>query len=92
MAVWTLTMAITLQNAGTTLALPPDLIWTDELLWSPVRQSTERSITGALIVDRAVRVGGRAITLQGDGTAPGSTWPRCARSRPGLRSPARSSC
>lgn len=64
-------MAITLQNGGTTLTLPEDLIWMDELAWSPISQRAERSITGALIVDRAVRVGGRTITLQGDGT---SAW------------------
>ena len=64
-------MTITLQHGPDTLDLPPDLIWSDELLWSPVRQATERSITGALIIDRAVRVGGRRITLRGDAT---SAW------------------
>lgn len=66
-----MTMTITLANGATTLALPPDLIWVDRLTWSPVTQNTERSITGALIVDAAARVGGRSITLQGDGD---SAW------------------
>lgn len=64
-------MTITLANGATTATLPPDLIWADRLTWSPVAQSTERSITGALIVDAAARTNGRAITLQGDG---GSAW------------------
>ena len=64
-------MTITLTNGGTTLSLPPDLIWADELTWSAVAQSTERGVFGTLIVDAMARNGGRPITLQGDGD---SAW------------------
>lgn len=58
-------MAITLANGSTVLELPPDLLWTDEFRWSPIAQATERSITGALLVDVSPRLDGRTITLQG---------------------------
>lgn len=58
-------MAFTLSKDGTVITLPPDLVWADEFAWSPVSQGTERSITGALLVDVLVRVGGRPITLTG---------------------------
>ena len=64
-------MTITLTNGGTTLSLPPDLIWADELTWSAVAQSSERGIFGTLIIDAMARNGGRPITLQGDGD---SAW------------------
>ncbi len=64
-------MTITLTKDGATLPLPDDLIWTDELTWSAVAQSTERSITGALLVDAMARNGGRPITLAGEGN---SAW------------------
>lgn len=64
-------MTITLEKDGAVLALPSDLVWTDELTWSAVAQSTERSITGALLVDAMARNGGRPITLAGDGD---SAW------------------
>ena len=44
-------MAITLGG----LALPRGLRWTDELAWSPVAQSTEYGLTGALIVQEATK-------------------------------------
>lgn len=59
-------MAITLSLAGVPLELPNDLIWMDELTWSPVSQRKGYSIDGALIVDRFVRVAGRPITLVGN--------------------------
>ena len=58
-------MAITLANGADILDLPPDLLWADEFRWSPVAQGTERSITGALLLDLNPRTGGRTITLQG---------------------------
>ena len=64
-------MTITLTNGGTTLSLPPDLIWADELTWSAVAQSAERGIFGTLIIDAMARNGGRPITLQGNGD---SAW------------------
>lgn len=54
---------ITLAVGGTVLDLDPDLSWSDEFEWAAVEQTAERGLTGALIVDAGVRVGGRAITL-----------------------------
>ena len=64
-------MTITLTKDGTTLELPEDLIWSDELTWSAVAQSKERGIWGTLIVDAMARNGGRPITLTGEGN---SAW------------------
>ena len=58
-------MSITLTRGATTLQLPPEMAWPDEFAWSPVQQSSERSITGELVIDVAAAVGGRQITLQG---------------------------
>lgn len=55
---------ISLTYDTTTLQLPEDLYWSDENRWQPVEQSTQRSITGALIVSVAQRIAGRPITLQ----------------------------
>jgi len=55
---------ITLTVGATTLELPEDLYWSDEFNWQPVEQSADRTITGALVVSVAARVGGRPITLQ----------------------------
>lgn len=57
-------MSITLAYAGTTLALDSDLFWEDENDWHPVEQSTQRTVTGALIVSNATITGGRPITLK----------------------------
>lgn len=48
------------------LQLPSGMIWIDEFDWSQVSRSSERSITGALIVDEAGLVAGRPITLEGE--------------------------
>lgn len=58
-------MPITLQKGADTIVLPPDLLWEDEFAWSPVSQGTERSVTGALLVDVSTRQGGMPITLTG---------------------------
>lgn len=47
----------------------PDLLWTDEFAWSAVRQSTEVTLTGALVVEEGAQQAGRPITLT-DGWAP----------------------
>jgi hypothetical protein len=57
-------MSITLSDGTTTVTLHPDLYWEDENSWHPVEQTVERTITGALIVNVAARIGGRPITLQ----------------------------
>lgn len=49
-----------------TIQIPRGMIWVDEFTWSAVVKSTERSITGALIIDAAPLVAGRLITLQGE--------------------------
>lgn len=58
-------ITLTPNAGGTPLALPDDLAWADEFAWSPVLQATERSWTGALIVDEVQLTGGRPITLRG---------------------------
>jgi len=47
------------------IALPVDLIWTDEFDWSPVQQSQQYTLTGALILETGVKQAGRPITLIG---------------------------
>ncbi len=70
-------MSITLAVGSTAVELSPDLYWSDEFSWSPVTQSTERSITGALVVQVAAMTGGRPITLGPEDD--GSAWmPRSA--------------
>lgn len=51
--------------SGATLALPDDLMWSDEHSWSPVVSSVSYLITGSLLVQSATRQAGRAITLVG---------------------------
>lgn len=60
-------MSITLSHDGVTVNLPADLYWADEFNWQPVVQTAERTITGALIIQQAVRIAGRPVTLQPDG-------------------------
>lgn len=55
---------ITLSVGATTVTLPDDLYWADEASWSPVVQSVDRSITGALILQTGLRQAGRPITLE----------------------------
>lgn len=54
-------MAITLGA----LVLPSGLAWSDEDAWSPVEQALDYTLTGALVVEESVRLGGRPITLAG---------------------------
>jgi hypothetical protein len=60
-------MTITLDA----LTLPEDLSWSDEYSWSPVVQSAEFSLTGALIIEEATRQAGRPLTLQ---SPDGGAW------------------
>jgi len=50
---------------GRVLTLPDDLLWADEHAWTPVVASTAYLLTGALLVQSAVRQAGRPITLVG---------------------------
>ncbi len=47
------------------LPLCDGLVWSDEFAWSPVSQSTDYSLTGALIIQESTRQAGRPITLIG---------------------------
>ena len=58
-------MTITLTYNTTTVELPEALNWSNEYGWSPVEQSTEYSTEGALIIDVALKLAGRPITLEG---------------------------
>jgi hypothetical protein len=63
----------TLVHAGTstTIQIPRGVAWSDELEWAPVDTAAERGITGALIVDAAVKVKGRPVTLASLGSDQG---------------------
>src|SRR5512139_3887995 len=50
---------------GVVLALPDDLLWTDEHAWSPVVSTISYLLNGALLVQSATRQAGRPITLVG---------------------------
>lgn len=65
-------MAITLTHptagpagAPLVLALPADLIWTNEFAWQQVQQTAEYTTTGALLLDSWAKQAGRPIELQG---------------------------
>jgi hypothetical protein len=45
------------------VVLPGDLEWSDELTWSPRRQSEEMSLAGTVILQRSTQVSGRPVTL-----------------------------
>ncbi|QRQ86248.1 hypothetical protein [Cupriavidus oxalaticus] len=57
-------MSITLAVGATTVTLSSALYWSDENNWAPVEQTAERTITGAMIISAAQRIGGRPITLE----------------------------
>lgn len=48
------------------IAIPRTLIWVDEFDWTAPMRAQEYSLTGALVVDVALRQGGRPITLSGE--------------------------
>lgn len=54
-------MSITLNG----IALPSDLEWQDEFDWQPVASSSERSLTGKLLIEEAPLANGRPMTLYG---------------------------
>lgn len=59
-------MPITLTKDGTTLALPGNLMPSDEWTnWSPMVQSVEYSLSGALVVESAVKEAGAPLSLEG---------------------------
>lgn len=66
-----MTLQITLSDGTTTIELPPDLHWRDEFSWTPVEQSTEYSLTGALIVQSGARQAGRRSPYMAAEMVPG---------------------
>ena len=50
---------------GVVLALPDDLLWSDEHAWTPAVAAVSYLLTGALLVESAARQAGRPITLVG---------------------------
>ena len=48
-----------------TITLPDDLLWMNEFNWNPVEQSTERSLTGALLIQEQEKLHGRPMVLTG---------------------------
>jgi hypothetical protein len=62
-------MSVTLTDGITTVTLPSDTLWRDELGWSPVDQSTEYMLSGSLDIQGGVRLKGRPITLGGEESA-----------------------
>jgi hypothetical protein len=51
--------------SGGVVTLPDDLLWADEHAWTPAVASVSYLLTGALLVQSAVRRAGRPITLAG---------------------------
>lgn len=56
------------------VTLPGDLRWADEFTWTPVARSAEYSLTGALIIQEAVKQAGRPITLEAKNESLGYVW------------------
>ena len=56
-----------------TLELPRELVWVDEMEWTPILQSEEYMLSGALDIQCGKKMAGRPITLareQGEVWAP----------------------
>lgn len=58
-----MTMSNTISAVGITVQLPDGMQWSDRHDWSPVAQSVEMGLTGAVIVQAAAQTNGRPITL-----------------------------
>ncbi len=63
-------MPITLGS----ITLPGDLRWSDEFTWTPVARTADYSLTGALIIQEAVKQAGRPITLEAKNESLGYVW------------------
>ena len=51
------------------IELPDDLLWINEFDWNPVMQSTDRSLTGAMLVQEQGKLYGRPIEISGGSEA-----------------------
>lgn len=52
------------QTSLAEIALPNDLLWTDEFKWTPVSSTGSYSLAGSLIIEQGVKLAGRPITLE----------------------------
>ena len=56
-------MKLTNVLTSVVLALPNDLLWSDEFSWTPVTTNKSHSLSGALLIEQGVKQAGRPITL-----------------------------
>ncbi len=56
-------MSHTLTDGATTIELSQNMDWADEFDWTPVEQSTQYALSGALLIDEDTKLAGRPITL-----------------------------
>jgi hypothetical protein len=64
---------VILANNADTLILPDDLVWVNELEWSPVMAVDNRSISGKVNRQTSIKQGGRLISLR---SYDGNSWVR----------------
>jgi len=57
-------ITLTYAPTSTAITLPCGLVWLDRHKWLPVIDVTERTVTGALVVEPWARTGGKPVTLQ----------------------------
>lgn len=53
------------MNSINGVALDDELVWSDEWAWTPMLQSVDYAVTGDLIAQHGLKVGGRPVTLTG---------------------------
>lgn len=53
------------MNSINGVALDEELVWDDEWGWTPMLQSLDYAVTGELIAQHGLKVGGRPVTLTG---------------------------
>jgi hypothetical protein len=72
-------MAITLAKDGTSLTLPGNLMPSDDWHnWSPMVQSAEYSLSGAIVIESAEKQAGAPLTLEGGDRWVWMTGAECA--------------
>ncbi|AUB81454.1 hypothetical protein [Candidatus Thiodictyon syntrophicum] len=67
-------MALTLASTATSLTLPGNLLWADELAWEPRQQAVTWALDGVVWVFDGPARTGRPITYRG-----GADWVRLSR-------------
>lgn len=58
-----------LSYAAVAIVMPDDMTWSDEFTWRAVTQTQGYGVTGALLVESALKLTGRPITLAGEDRA-----------------------